>query len=126
MVGLERSRSFTASGCDLVTDLIVQEDPEPDPLRGGKHYEHTPELPPRPFLYSIDQVAALLYVDLGYLKSRYLHYEGRTLGPHYPDYILVRNIAPKGNAPDWRCAEQEFARWLKHKGFRLHQRGWVS
>lgn len=88
--------------------------------------ERTPELPPRPFLYTLDQISALINVDLKYLKGRYIYYANRSLGPHYPDLILARDIAPLGVSTDWRVAEQEFARWLRKKGWRLHQRGWVT
>lgn len=110
---------------------LVLEEPEPEPLRGrppgSKNLEHSPELlPPRPFLYTLDQIAGLICVELVYLKHRYCYYEGRTSGPHYPDFFLARNIAPNGRPVDWRVSERELARWLKRKGFRLHQRGWVT
>lgn len=88
--------------------------------------ERTPELPPRPFLYTLDQVAALIFVDVRYFMNRYVHFDGRSVGPHYPDFILARNVAPKGAPPDWRVTETELKRWLKYKGFRLHPRGWVQ
>lgn len=87
--------------------------------------ERSPELPPRPFFYTLDQVAALIYVDLKYFKKAYVYYDGRSVGPHYPDFLLARNMAPDGRHPDWRIAEKELARWLRYKGFRLHPRGWV-
>lgn len=109
---------------------IVEVEPEEPPRRGRPagvpNYERTPELPPRPFLYTLDQIASLLYVDFRYLKKNYIYYDAWTVGPHYPDFILARNIARQGKPPDWRVPEHELARWLKRKGFRLHQRGWVT
>ena len=72
-------------------------------------------LPPRPFLYTQDQVADLLAVtDV----SAYLFYDGRSTGTPPKDKMLARNIAPEGLPPEWRIEEQELIRWFKHTGFR--------
>lgn len=88
--------------------------------------ERTPELPPRPFLYTLDQIASLLSIEMVHLRNNYIHFDGLSVGARRPDFLLARNIAPIGKPTDWRVAEQDFARWLKRKGWRLHPRGWVT
>lgn len=82
-------------------------------------------LPPRIFLYSLDQIAMLLDIELKSLKSNYIYYEGRSTGVRRRDYISSRNIAPDGEKPEWRVAEKELIRWFKHKGFKYIERGWL-
>lgn len=83
-------------------------------------------LPPRPFLFTLDQIAALMYVELEHFRKRYCYYEGRDIGPQYHDLIWCRNIAPRGAPPDWRVSEREVQRFLKQNGFRVHERGWIE
>lgn len=91
---------------------------EEDPLTVG--------LPIRLFLYTVDQMATLMAVSDDHVKKRYLWYEGRNVGPRPRDRMVARNIAPEGTRPDWRVAEQEFVRFLRSKGFKVHDRTWVS
>jgi hypothetical protein len=83
-------------------------------------------LPIRPFLYTLDQVATLLGLEVRVLKDKYIHFDDRSLGVHHRDTLLARNIAPSGETPEWRVAEKEFTRWLRHKRFRIYERAWVS
>jgi hypothetical protein len=83
-------------------------------------------LPPRPFLYTLDQIGQIISVDLSELRLRYLHFENRTVGGRRPERILARNIAEPSAKPDWRVSEQELIRWLRHKGFKYYERGWVD
>lgn len=81
-------------------------------------------LPPRPFLYSLDQISTLLCIERSGLSS-HIHFEGRSVGPCRPQRMLARDIAPPGERPDWRVAESELVRWCRLKGFRLYERGWA-
>lgn len=81
-------------------------------------------LPPRPFLYTLDQIATLIDVSVVNLKDRYLFFDGRSVGARPKDRMFARNIAAEGETPDWRVMEQELIRWLKAKRFRLYERGW--
>jgi hypothetical protein len=82
-------------------------------------------LPTRPFLYSIDQVAMLLCVSEKYVTHEYGHWTGRSIGIPSSDRIEFRNIAPEGASPEWRCSERELIRFLRHKGYKYYERGFV-
>lgn len=82
-------------------------------------------LPPRPFLYTLDQIADLLMITPSGLKE-YIHFDGRSVGSPQRTQMVARNIALSGKQPDWRVAEQEFTRWLRVKGFRVYARGFVQ
>lgn len=81
-------------------------------------------LPPRPFLYTRDQIAALFSVTPDYFNERYCWYQDRSVGKHYKDLLRCINIAPQGAPPDWRINEPELKRFLKFKKFRYHERTW--
>jgi hypothetical protein len=79
------------------------------------------ELPPRPFLYTLDQLATIL--SLSEAKARaHVYFDGRSIGRKQTDQMMARNIAPATDKPDWRIAEQELIRWMKHKGFKFYAR----
>lgn len=82
-------------------------------------------LPTRPFLYTIDQVCMMLAVSEYYLKHEYAHWDGRSIGIPHPDRIVFRNIAPNGTVPEWRCSERELVRFLRHKGYKYYERGFI-
>lgn len=67
-------------------------------------------LPPRLFLYTLDQIGDMLQVD----PKKLVHFDGRSVGVRPPDKILARNIAPAGTTPEWRVSEDEFIRWMRH------------
>ncbi len=75
-------------------------------------------LPPRPFLYTIDQLSVILNLAEVTLKDKYLYFVGRTPGVQSLDVIAARNIARFGDKPEWRVEERELIRWMKRKGFR--------
>lgn len=75
------------------------------------------ELPPRPFLYTLDQVADLLVVDLSEIHKKYIYFHGRSTGVKSPKQLAARNIAPDGERPEWRVEEMELIRWFRHTGF---------
>lgn len=82
-------------------------------------------LPPRLFLYTLDQIATLISVDLKSLQASYVHYDRRSVGAKPKSKMLARNIAPPMQSPEWRVSEQDLIKWLKVKGFRPFLRGWV-
>lgn len=83
-------------------------------------------IPMRPFLYTLDQIAALLSVEVSAVRNRYLFYNGRSTGGKRKDLILAHNIAPDGLKPEWRVAERELVRWFRYKGFKVVDRNWVT
>jgi hypothetical protein len=87
--------------------------------------DQTVGLPTRAFLFTLDQIAYMLDLELVSLRKSYLHYDGRTVGDRSPDKMMARNIAPPGEKPEWRVAEKELQRWLRRKGFRLYDSNWA-
>lgn len=83
-------------------------------------------LPPRPFLYTVDQLSAVLSLTEQALHTRYLFHEGRDIGRRSVHQMVARNIAPPKDKPDWRVAEKELIRWMKLKRFKYYDRGYVS
>ena len=79
-------------------------------------------LPARTFLYTLDQIAFMLSLSEQTLKTHYIHYYGRSVGPRPHDRMEAKDIAPNGEKPEWRVAEAEFIRYLKYKGFRIFER----
>lgn len=80
-------------------------------------------LPPRVFLYTLDQIAMLVSVKPAYLRTNYIYFYGEDGGMRPKNRMLARNIASEEDRPDWRVAEAELVRWLRHKRFRLYYRG---
>lgn len=72
-------------------------------------------LPIRVFLYTDDQIADLLRLPLAKLRKESLWFDGREVGLPPGDKIRAVNIMAAGLTPQWRVAEDEFVRWLKHK-----------
>jgi hypothetical protein len=83
-------------------------------------------IPLRVFLYTVDQLSLMLNMSEDDLLERHMHFEGRSAD--YPKKWLLHavNIAPPTDKPEWRVADKEFIRWLKFKGFRIIERGYVS
>lgn len=77
-------------------------------------------LPIRPFLYTLDQISDLLSVGTRELRENYLYFDGVSTGPVPRGRMMARNIGPEDKRPQWRVAEAEFIRWLRHKGFRIY------
>lgn len=82
------------------------------------------DLPVRPFLYTIDQIATLLQLQESTIKSAYLHYDGRSVGKSGPSYLTAVNIAPDGETPEWRVSERELIRWLRRKKIQVRTSTW--
>lgn len=87
---------------------------------------HTVGLPPRVFLYTVDQLAVMTNLSEAILHSNHLFHENRDIGIRQKYEMLARNIAPPDSKPDWRVSEKEFVRWLKLKGFKYYDRGTVT
>lgn len=83
-------------------------------------------LPPRPFLFTRDQIAGVLDLQPRNFNDKYVYYEGRTVGAKSKHLLVARNIAPPNESPEWRITEREFIRWMKVKGFRYYDRGAFS
>ncbi len=82
------------------------------------------DLPQKPFLYTLDQVAHLLDLRVDTLQLHYIHFDGRSIGVQPRDKLLAHNIAPTGVKPNWRIAEKELIRWMKNRGIRHYDSGW--
>lgn len=76
------------------------------------------KLPPRIFLYTLDQIALMLDMSDQAIRT-YCHLDRFHTGPRPPSRLLARNIAPPEDRPDWRVAEPELRRWMRLKGFRV-------
>jgi hypothetical protein len=83
-------------------------------------------LPPKPFLYTLEQIAEFIAVSPATLRARYVYFDRRSPGAPPRDELLARDISGPDDDPEWRVAEGELIRWLRIKGFRVTQRGWVS
>lgn len=81
-------------------------------------------LPARPFLYTLDQIATILAIEERTLRRNgYLYFNGRQPGRPLPDELRVINIAQGiTDEPNWRVEEKELVRWMKRKGFRYVDR----
>lgn len=84
-------------------------------------------LPPKAFLYTLDQIAYMLSMTEQTLKRTYIYFDTVHVGKPPKDKLLARNIAPDDSkTPEWRVSEKEFTRWLKRIGFRVYDRGIVE
>ncbi len=82
-------------------------------------------LPVREFMYTLDQIAFLLEVELSTLKTSMIYFEGRSVGAVNKDRMQAYNIASAGEKPDWRVPERFFKRWMRFKGFKIYERGYL-
>lgn len=81
-------------------------------------------LPPRPFLYTLDQISGMLSITVSNLMKSYLYFENRSIGAQKKSMISTRNIAPPDDKPEWRVSEREFLRWMRYMGFKYYDRGY--
>lgn len=83
-------------------------------------------LPVREFLYTLDQLAYMLNVEEEYLKKFLLHFNGRSLGACPKDRMLAVDISPDDTSkPEWRIAERHLKRWMRFKGWKFYDRGYL-
>lgn len=80
-------------------------------------------LPPRPFLYTLDQIAVMTGITETRLLQTHCFLEQRSLGSPGKHLLKCRNIAARDERPDWRILEAELIRWMKVKGFRYYEVG---
>lgn len=80
-------------------------------------------LPPRIFMYSPDQIATMLSLELKYVKSTLLFYDKREPGLTPKTKMRAVNIAPEGETPEWRVTENELLRYLRMRGIKFYDRG---
>jgi len=78
-------------------------------------------LAPHPFLYAPDQIAQMFVVTEASVRSKWLHYDGRSSGIQPKDKMRAINIASSDSEPVWRIEEAEVVRWMRHKRIRLYQ-----
>lgn len=83
-------------------------------------------LPPRPFLYTVDQISTLTQISEQSLHVSHIFHEGRDIGARQSHQMVARNIAAPKNTPDWRVVEKEFIRWMRLKGFKFYDRGTIT
>lgn len=96
--------------------------------RGDSHEKRRTEvgLPPRPFLYTVDQIGVMFGLSEQSLRKRYLWYEGRNVGKQDPHKMLAHNIAAPDDKPDWRVSERELVRWMLKNGFRHYENSYFK
>ena len=82
-------------------------------------------LPPRIFLYTLDQICAICTVKQATLEQTMVYFEGRSLGEKKKTMLRAHNIMPSEATPEWRVADTELVRWMKYMGFRFMERGYV-
>lgn len=75
-------------------------------------------LPPREFLYTLDQIAVLLNITDKYLADHYLYFDGVSTGSAR-GRMRARDISQDENRRDWRVGETQFVLFLRAKGFRV-------
>lgn len=80
-------------------------------------------LPPRPFLYTVDQLSMILSITESQLHTVHLFHEGRDVGVRSRHQMVAINIAPPDERPDWRVSEKDLIRWMRLKGFKYYDRG---
>lgn len=82
-------------------------------------------LPIREFFYTVDQIALLLELREQYVRERILFYEGRSVGAPRKDEMVAVNFAHEGDKPEWRIAERHLKRWMRFKGYKIYDRGYL-
>lgn len=81
-------------------------------------------IPPRFFLYTLDQIATVLAIDPKNLRANgYIFFEGRSTYAKKQGQMSARNIAPDDKPPVWRVLDTEFYRWMRYKGFKYYESG---
>lgn len=83
-------------------------------------------LPPRTFLYTIDQIATMTQISETKLHMDHIYHEGRDIGHRDIHQMRAVNMAKPEDKPDWRIADKDFIRWMKLKGFKFYDRGTIT
>lgn len=83
------------------------------------------ELPERPFLFTLDQIATMLSISEEKLKKNgHIYFVGRSVGKRQTGQLEARNISDSTSRPEWRVSEVELKRWMKYRGFRIVNRSY--
>lgn len=78
-------------------------------------------MPVRVFLYTVDQVSAILNIDEEDLMARYLYFTGLSTGIA-GKRMTARNVEIDPDLPPrWRVAESEVLRYLRARGYAIDQ-----
>lgn len=82
-------------------------------------------LPPRPFLYTLDQIGVMTDLSIQALSALHVYFEGRSVGTRKPHQMVARNMNAGDSLakPDWRVLDKEFVRWMRAKGFKYYDGG---
>lgn len=82
-------------------------------------------LPPRPFLYTIDQISVMTDLTEHNLITQHIYFEGRTVGSRQAHQMIARNlnVGQPLAKPDWRVLDREFVRWMKKRGYKYYDTG---
>lgn len=83
-------------------------------------------MPLRPFFWTPDQIAQLLEVNEKTVRDKMLWYSGREPGLKPKDRIKTINLAAYAEEPIWRIPEDELIKWLRFKGIKIYERGYVE
>lgn len=75
-------------------------------------------LPNVVFMFTIDQIAAMLNTSLDQVSNSYLFYQGRSTGIPKRSHMTAINIAPEDMKAEWRVSLEAFRSWLSRMGFR--------
>jgi hypothetical protein len=78
-------------------------------------------LPIVTFLYTLDQIAAMINVSMHDLHYKHLYFHLRSTGRKPRTQMMARNIAPDDEPPEWRVSHTDFVRWLSGNGFEFSQ-----
>lgn len=82
-------------------------------------------LPLRSFMYTSDQIAGLLELKEDYVKKKLFFYDVREPGLCPKSKMRAVNIAPDGETPVWRVTEREFLRYLRNRGIKFYEMGYI-
>lgn len=104
--------------------MVVRERTSPRPV-STKAIEAI-GLPIRPFLYTLDQLCTILSYGSATKLTPHLYFRGLSSGPPRRELMVAQDIAPPDKPPEWRVAEPELVRWLKFKGFKVHEITWLG
>jgi hypothetical protein len=100
---------------------MMENDPVPESQREGRA-----ALPAREFMYTLDQVADILNIQVESLR-RYVYFRGidRNL-VREQDAMVAISITPSAlhKRAEWRIPETEFLAFLKKRGLTVYERAY--
>lgn len=82
-------------------------------------------VPVRVFLYTLDQIGGMIGIAPDLLAKGFVYFDHRSIGVKRQWQMMARNIAGPDSDPEWRIADKEFIRWMRNRGFRVIERGYV-